>query len=397
MDDETAGQARRIHVLQVTESMGIGGLERVIATICREVDPREFKVSILALRELGTFGAELRAEGFDVTVLSRTQGAVDYTAALKVARFLRMHPVDVVHTHNTHAFLDGTVGALLARVKTIVHTDHAREFPDKWRYMAAERLLSRFAFRVVGVSDATTRNLVRYIRIPEHRLATIPNGVSAPMAITAPARRAVRTSLGIHEEDRAIGLCARLTGQKGVPHLIAAMPEVLRRVPRARLLLAGGGDMEDELKRQVLDLGLRRAVTFLGRRDDVPLLLQAFDVLALPSLWEGLPMVVLEAMAAGCPVVASAVGGLPDVIQDRVSGRLVPAADPAALAARWRMCFPVTRSAAPSRSRPEPALTRTTVHASWCSPTRSCTAGNTPDPRPPRPATAADCCLHTTG
>jgi glycosyltransferase involved in cell wall biosynthesis len=330
--DDTVGRARRIHVLQVTESMEIGGLERVIATICREADQREFRVSVLALRELGTFGAELRAEGFDVTVLSRTQGAVDYTAALKVARFLRRHPVDVVHTHNTHAFIDGTVGALLARVRTIIHTDHAREFPDKWRYMAAERLLSRFAFRVVGVSDATTRNLVRYIRIPEHRLTTIPNGVSAPMAITAPARRAVRTSLGIHEEDRAIGLCARLTGQKGVPYLIAAMPEVLRRVPRARLLLAGGGDMEDELKRQVLDLGLRRAVTFLGRRDDVPLLLQAFDVLALPSLWEGLPMVVLEAMAAGCPVVASAVGGLPDAIEDHVSGRLVPPAHPTALA-----------------------------------------------------------------
>lgn len=320
--------------MHVTEDLGIGGLERVVSTICRNLDRDRFEPSVLCLRDGGPFADELRALGMQVDVLG-APGKADYLAFAKVRRLLRERAVDVVHTHNTQAFTDaGTAIALLGRpAPTLVHTDHARSYPDKLRYVLAERVLARLAFRVVAVSEHTRRDLVEHVGIPANKLTTIYNGIDDPTRATPAQFDALRAELRLPDDALIIGTGARLMPQKGFVHLLRAMPAVLQQIRNAYVLLVGEGPDEELLRAEADTLGIASRVRFTGARLDLPILMQLYDVFALPSVWEGLPMVVLEALARARTIVASAVGGVPDAIEHGRSGLLVPPADPAALAA----------------------------------------------------------------
>ena len=324
---------KKLRVMHVTEDLGVGGLERVVATLCNTVDPDRFESSVLCLRELGAFADDLRARGFPVHLLDQTPGRTNYLSFMKVARLLREQRVDVVHSHNTHAFIDGGLGAALSGVKTIVHTDHARSFPDKRRYMIAEHVLSHLVYKIVGVSDHTSANLIRHERISPRKLTTIPNGIDGSQYDGSVDVAAKRRDLGITRDGPVIGLGARLMEQKGVEYLLRAMPLLIARFPDLTLVVAGEGPLEQPLKRLAAELGIEDHVRFAGVRLDLAELLHVFDLFVLPSIWEGLPMVLLEALAAGCPIVASDVGGIGTAIEDGVNGSLVPARDPGALAA----------------------------------------------------------------
>jgi glycosyltransferase involved in cell wall biosynthesis len=318
--------------MQITHDLAIGGLQKVVVNLCRTIDREVFDVSVLCLRALGTYAAEVERLGIDVALLPQKDGT-DYLSFLKVARVLRAGRIDVVHTHNTQPFVDGTIGAMLSGVRTVVHTDHARDFPDKRRYMVAEWLMSQYAYRVVGVSEHTTRNLRTYERIPPRKLETIVNGIDpAPFEVELDRGRK-RRELGVAPEGPVLGLAARLTEQKGIGDLLQAMPAVLARFPTTALIVAVEGPLEAELRRDAANLGLSGRVHFLGPRLDVPEILKALDLFVLPSRWEGLPIVLLEALAAGCPVVASRVGGVPGVITDGVNGTLVTPRAPSELGA----------------------------------------------------------------
>lgn len=322
----------KIRLMQITHDLAIGGLQRVVANICRTIDRDRFDVQVLCLRELGPFAADIERLGIKVSLIPQI-GRTDYFSFLKVARILRSERIDVIHTHNTQPFVDGTMGALLSGVRTIVHTDHARNFPDKRRYMLAERAMSFFAYRVVGVSDHTSANLAKYEKIPTAKIETIPNGIDGSAFDIQVDCGAKRRELGIPDDGIVLGIGVRLTAQKGITYLIQAMPEVVARLSRVMLVIAGEGPLEDELKTQAVRLGVDRHVLFVGPRTDMADLLKVFDLYVLPSLWEGLPMVLLEAMAAGCTIVATSVGGVPSAIENDVNGLLVPPKDPAALAA----------------------------------------------------------------
>jgi glycosyltransferase involved in cell wall biosynthesis len=316
----------KCHVLQVTQDLGHGGLERVAATIGLNLDRDRFDVSFLALRDGGPRADELRDAGFRVDVFTAGPKA-DYLSSLRVARYLRHHRPDVVHTHNTHALIDGAIGALLAGRPGVVHTDHARPFPDRKRYMIAEHLLSHLTYRMVGVSDHTTENLRRYERIPSGKLMTIPNGVDVPHLDRAAVRADVRAELGISADQPVVGTAVRLAAQKGLTYLIQAFARLTRPLPTATLVLAGTGPDREALETLAETLGVASRVQFLGLREDVPRLLCAFDVFALSSIWEGMPLGVLEAMALRCPVVATAVGGVPEILEHELSGCVVPPRD----------------------------------------------------------------------
>jgi len=321
----------KIRLMQITHDLAIGGLQRVVATLCQNIDRDRFDVSVLCLRSLGPFAADIECLGIEV-VLVPQKATTDYLSFLKVARILRSLRIDVIHTHNTQPFVDGTLGALLAGVKTVVHTDHARPFPDKRRYMIAERAMSWRAYRVVGVSEHTSRNLVSYEKISRRKIETIPNGIDGARFDVEIDKIQKRREMGIAGDGPVIGLGVRLTSQKGITYLLKAMPEIVRRCPGVTLVVAGEGPLDDDLKSEASALGTGPNVRFVGPRLDVPELLKLFDVYVLPSLWEGLPMVLLEAMAAGCPIVATDVGGVSAAIHTGVNGVLVAPEDPDAIA-----------------------------------------------------------------
>jgi glycosyltransferase involved in cell wall biosynthesis len=322
---------RRTRVLQVIEDLNVGGLERVVVTLCRTIDRDRFDIGVLCIRGSGVLEAELREIGVPVIDIGGSPGRASYFAFRKVAEALRRCRIDAVHTHNSIALFDGFAACRLAGVGTMIHTDHARDFPDKWRYMAAEHVISHFVHRIAAVSEHTKENLVRYEKIAPHRIVTIPNGIDGSRYAGPVDTVAKRRDLGLGEGP-VIGLGARLTAQKGIAYLLEALVAVKQRFPGITLLIAGSGELEDELQQRARELGMEGNVRFLGVRLDMPELLQVFDAYVLPSTWEGLPMAILEALAAGCPVVASDVGGIGDVIRHNRNGSLVPARDPAALA-----------------------------------------------------------------
>jgi len=318
--------------MQITHDLAIGGLQQVVVNICRTIDRECFDVSVLCLRHLGSYVPDIEALGIKVMLIPQNQ-RTDYLSFLKVAKILREQKIDVIHTHNTQPFIDGTLGALISKVRTIVHTDHARDFPDKKRYMFAEWLMSQFAYRVVGVSDHTAWNLMHYEKISRKKIITIHNGVDGSRFNIYVDKQKKRTELGIMKDGPIIGLGVRLTKQKGIAYLLDAMKLVLMHFPDTTLVIAGDGPIEDDLKRKAAKLGLGRNVVFVGPRLDIPELLKLFDLYVLPSLWEGLPMVLLEAMAAGCPIVCTDVGGVSTAVKHEVNGLLVKPADIEALSA----------------------------------------------------------------
>lgn len=313
--------------------MGIGGLERVVATIARTTDRSLFDPQVLCLRYKGDFGRALEKDGVPVHVLPWEEGTTDYLAFKDVARIMREERIDVVHTHNTDPFISGGLARLLVpRRITHVHTDHARSFPDATRYYVAEHVLSWFTHAVVGVSEHTTENLRQYEKISPRKLVTIPNGIDpSPYDHPAP-REEIRAELGVPLDVPLMGLAARLTDQKGVDVLLRALPSVVERVPDAQLVIAGDGPEKEPLEALAREVGVDDSVSFLGPRTDFVDLITGLDVYALPSRWEGLPMVILEAMAARVAIVAASVGGVPRAVVDGTSGLLVPSEDEVALA-----------------------------------------------------------------
>ena len=217
-------------------------------------------------------------------------------------------------------------------MKTIIHTDHARDFPDKRRYMFAEYVMSKFAYRVVGVSEHTSANLVNYEKISQAKVMTIWNGIYGPQYDIKIDRSKKRQELGIKNNGPIIGLGVRLTEQKGIRYLLQAMPAIINEFPDITLMIAGDGELKSCLQNDAMELGIADNVLFLGSRLDIPELLKLVDVYVLPSLWEGLPMVLLEAMAAGCPIVATEVGGNAQAITEGYNGILIEPRNPQKLA-----------------------------------------------------------------
>jgi len=314
--------------MQITHDLAIGGLQQVVVNICRTIDREKFNVSVLCLRSLGEFALDVQKMGINVFCLRQKKSRTDYFSFFKVAKILRHEKIEIIHTHNTQPFFDGTIGALLSDVKTIIHTDHARDFPDKRRYMFAEWLVSHFAHKVVGVSEQTSNNLIKYDKISPRKIITIPNGVDGSKFPASIDKVRKKKELRITRDGPIIGLCARLTKEKGITFLLQSMPQVINVFPDVSLIIAGEGPLEVDLKRECFDLGIEKYVFFVGPRLDIPELLKLFDVYVLPSVSEGLPMVLLEAMGAGCPIVATDVGGISMAIKHGKNGSLVRPKDP---------------------------------------------------------------------
>lgn len=284
--------------------MGSGGAETLVAEMARELGRDGHRVSLVS--NGGWRADQLRDQDGVTTSTAPLHASAPVSlvrSAARIARIARRAPVDVVHAHNVRASLVARVGTggRSGRRPPVLTTLHGLAADD---YPRAARVLRWSSDLVVAVSDSVAADLVE-AGFPTTRLRVVENAVPAPQPV---ARDVARRTLGLSADASVVVCAARLTPQKRHDLLLAAWAR--HDDPHAVLLLAGDGPRAADLRAQAAHLGLGSRVRFLGTRTDVDLLLAAADVAVLPSDWEGLPVVVLEAMAAGVPVVASDVGGL---------------------------------------------------------------------------------------
>jgi glycosyltransferase involved in cell wall biosynthesis len=318
----------RVHVMQASLGMNFGGMERVIIDLYRHVNPDRFRFSVCCLNLRGPLGDEVEADGVPLIVCEKQTRFAKYTRGLELARLMREHRVDILHTHNTTAFVDGAVAARIAGPRVMVHTDHSKDYAiEKKRWIVLEHMAARVADQVVAVSRHTRDELEKYVKIDAAKLMVIHNGINITSNL-ATSTNVLRGALGLGPQHRVIGTIGRLEPQKGLDLFLAAIPRVAAAEPDVRFIIVGGGSLESALREQAMALGIADRVIFTGYRLDAVELMRLFDCFVQTSHFEGLPMVLLEAMALSKPVVATAVGGVPEAIEHDFNGLLIHGREP---------------------------------------------------------------------
>jgi len=321
---------RIVHVLS---SFGMGGQERVAFDLAVSQRRAGHDVTALSLAPLpdGPLGAELAAAGISVDRVARAKPGLDPILILRLARWMRGHHIELVHTHNRMALIYGAPAGRLARAR-VVHTKHGNN-PKGGTRLFAGNLAARCVDAFVAVSEETAAFARKRREIDERKLRVIANGIELDrFHPDAAARARVRRELGISDDAWVIGTVGRVAVEKNQALLLRAMAPLLG--PEARLIVAGDGPLMADLTQLAESLGIARFAHLLGVRRDVPDILNALDVFALTSDTEGLPLVVLEAMASGLPVLSTRAGGVPNVLDEGDTGYLVAIGDEAALRAR---------------------------------------------------------------
>jgi glycosyltransferase involved in cell wall biosynthesis len=320
--------AARVKVLCLITELNVGGAERALARLLAGLDRARFEPVVACLYGSSSPVAEsIRALGCPVIDLGMTRKwRVD--ALWRFYRLLRDERPDILHTWLFHANLVGRIVGRLAKVPVVICSERTMGMESCWRYLL-NRLTLFLADRVVCVSERVAVFCAHRIGLAPEKAVVIPNGVDYPEPARLPEREAARRKLGLPTDGVWVGTVARFDPVKRLDVLLAA----LVALDDVRAVIVGYGPEEPRLKEMAKDLGLSDRVWFVGYRQDVWPWLAACDVFALSSDWEGMSNAVLEAMGAGLPVVATAVGGTPDVVVDGVTGLLVPRGDSGALAA----------------------------------------------------------------
>ena len=326
---------RPLNVAYFDNAEARGGAEEHILTLLRGLDRTRFRPLLVCAPETAAkLGADVPA---DVTIFPlRLHSVRDLGPAFRLARVLRERRVDILHSHLFYSSLFASPVGRLCRVPVIVETPHVREHWRQSRLKTSyvvDRLAGRFVDRFIAVSRANARYLVVEKALPAGKVVVIENGCDLErFSLGREPDPDLMQSLGFRPGDPVLIVVGRLEPQKGHSVLLQALPRVLREFPRARLVCVGEGSKRRALEAQTASLQLNDAVRFVGYRSDVDAWLALADVMVLPSFYEGLPLVAIEALAARTPVVATAVDGTPEVVVHGKTGLIVPAGDPRALA-----------------------------------------------------------------
>jgi glycosyltransferase involved in cell wall biosynthesis len=304
------------------------GHEVLVVTLNTDAAPRRERVEGIAV---------VRAPGIQLSRLTGMQVAISPFAPITAIQAIRTFRPDVLHAHSPFFFLSAIAPVLKAlQGVPLITTLHVAEIEHLrgWTRIATtvyEATVARFLIahsdQVTAVSEAAQRHAALGLHVDAHRITLIANGVDTERFRRAPASS--------HDQPSQRVVCVgRLIFNKGPQYLLAAAPSVLARHPATQFVFVGDGPMMGELRSTATEMGIRGSMQFTGSTDDVPGVLRDADILVRPSLSEGLPLTVLEAMSCGLPVVASAVGGTPEIVRDGVTGFLVPPGDSDVLAER---------------------------------------------------------------
>ncbi|QDV51236.1 glycosyltransferase [Gimesia fumaroli] len=312
--------SRRLRVCHLSLTLCTGGLERLLVDFARYHNPDQFELEFIALGETGQPAEEIQQLGcpvFDYPLTARGKLA----RISQLSHFLKGRNYDVLHTHNAYPHFYGSLAGRRAKIPAIIHTRHGRRFGETFNERLQFALASRIADRVVPVSDDTGKRCKQIGWLTDGKVTRIWNGIDVDRFVfTGPA------------DDFTAITVSRLSPEKDLITMLEAVKLVIDTLPEFRLMIVGDGPERTKLEKKSAELHLEPHVQFLGERNDIPNLLSQAGFYVSSSLTEGISLTLLEAMSVGLPIVATAVGGNPEIVEQPDTGTLVPAADPAQLA-----------------------------------------------------------------
>src|SRR6266404_1396225 len=327
----------RISVVHVIDSLDVGGTETQMVEVVRRLDPRLYQVTVVCLRAGGPLTATLEEKGIPIIEFAKHRSMLSLRSSyqlLRLAWFLRRERVRVVHSHDLWANLMAVPAAWIAQTPVVISSQ--RNLAHLPWYTPLRRkvmsLIYRLSTHVIANSEAVRELLVEKFGVPSRQVHVFRNAVDFDRFNHQSNRPNDIDKMSNRETKFILNVANMNTEMKGHGLLIQAARTVCSVSPRVRFLFVGDGPLRSRLESQVQELQLQDHVFFLGRRKDVPQILSRSDLFVFPSLAEGLPNAILEAGASGLPIIATPVGGIPEIIIHNVTGLLVPPGDSQALA-----------------------------------------------------------------
>jgi glycosyltransferase involved in cell wall biosynthesis len=326
---------KKIRVLYTIGTLDIGGAEGQLVRLVTHLNPNKFEPVVCCLSSAGPYRKALDDAGIPVKVIGFTGSPHrDLIHLLRLTGYMRRIKPDIVHGFLFWAYIIGTFAARMAGIPVVIASRRSlgNFKADKSHYLIIERIVNRMTDLIVANSEAVKQDVIYQEKVPAKKVRVIYNGIDT-LLYKAPSAPTLKAALGIPEKARVVGVVANLIYYKGHKYFLDAWASVVKKFPESICLFVGDGSLRDELEAIVKQKGFIESVLFLGTRRDVPLLISLMDLVVHPSLEEGFSNAILEAMAAGKPVVATSVGGNIEAIVHGETGILVEPADPESLAA----------------------------------------------------------------
>ena len=337
MTDAAAGAQRKLNVLQVCDHLGwegsrMHGVKRLFAWMIPRFDKSRYNVSLVSLRKKDLSEETLESFGVDITYLHK--GKFDPATLTALLKVIDRKQIDILHLHGYGATTFGRLAGKMRRIPTILH-EHANLTDTPWFQKIADRALAPATDIAIAVSKSTADFVINARQMPARTVKTVYLGVPLDefsRTRTAEEVEAARAELGIRAGEFAVGTVTRLHESKGNSYLVESAALVLKERPHARFFLVGEGPLLPDLQAQAQALGLGDRFVFHGFARDVAAVVSAFDISVFPSLWEGTPLTVFEALAMGKTILATDADGLLDVLTDNRDAMIVPKRNARALA-----------------------------------------------------------------
>jgi glycosyltransferase involved in cell wall biosynthesis len=302
----------KIKIIHIITGLNFGGAERMLLDLAKFLDKERFEIKVATVVGGGPLLSEFREAGIDVKIFQK-KSKLGFGAVWQIYKYLRKERPKIVHTHLFGGDTWGRLAAILARAPAVISTEHNTNLDEGWVKRKIKKFLSFFTERIVAVSGAVQKYSEAVDCIKSKKIVVIPNGIDV--------RKFAEISEKCYGSPPIIAVVGRLEKQKGHEYLFEAL-NLIKTIPWT-LWVVGDGSLKGGLEKLAKDLSLRERIIFLGARRNVAEILSQVDIFVLPSLWEGLGLAVLEAAAAGKPIVASRVGGIPEIIYDGEIGVLV--------------------------------------------------------------------------
>lgn len=324
----------RINILHIYQNSRIGGVQQQLLSLLKAYNREVFNPFFCCFGPKEAMGKEIEGIGIELTALNRFRyHRILPGIFVDLSRLMKEKHIHIVRTHRYHPNVYGRVAAFLAGVPVIVASVHDNYRMDKRpKRRIVNHILSKITDKIVAVSESIKKDIVRYDKIDPSKILVIPNGVDTERFNPEGNFANIKEEFLIKDNDIVIGFVGRIVPAKGLEYLIDTLSYLKEEFKNLKLLIIGEGAIVARLHEQAKEKKVYDSIIFAGGRRDIPDILSCIDIFVMPSIAEGLPNALLEAMAMGRPIVATEVGGIPEVMKNGVNGLLVPPRDPIALA-----------------------------------------------------------------